>query len=156
MSNVKTADYAASVPASGVIGLDKIIGPSATPDISKVTAKGWPNRTVPQVINGKFVAKNPHDLIDTNRFYSNTNPVYFGTTFSWSPGTLSPFERIPITVSFPSVKEGDAVMIGAPYALQGCSFDWSVSNGSVDIELMNFTPYDVTLGDGIWTIKALK
>lgn len=155
MNHAKTADWAATCPASGIIGLEQYTGQA--PDISTVKAKSFQAGSVPVWTGSRFVGRLPGTLIDLSSYYGDGNKPYVITGFIWEPGTLTPFFRVSIEIPITNLPEGVKISVNSPYSLDGCDITHYVAEDDVlTVELFNRTPYDVVLASGFWSVIYLK
>ncbi len=154
MSNVKTADWAASTPWSGITGKPDFS--ATTPDISSVTAKSFSNGQIPQWNGKRFIGVNASSLVDLNGYFSLSNKPYVAYNFRWNPGTLSPLLRAKSIISIDGLSVSTPVMLGLPYTIDGLFVSSSTADGQVVVEVFNSTPYDITLTEDVGRLYVMR
>lgn len=156
MSKVSRADWAAQVPASGIIGVIPTKNLPATPvaavDIGSVTASGFPVGSVPLWNGSRFVPVFLPVIPPASGLTLTTQLPYI----SWTPSSLRSIESTEAAVVLPGATMNSLVFV-AP--VPGQDYLWfqarMTSPGQATITTTNMSGDVIALVDGTYQVFIL-
>jgi hypothetical protein len=156
MSRVSRADWAAQVPASGIIGVLPAAHlpptPSGAVDIGSLKAAGFIPGSIP-LWNGSQFVPAPLPLVPAVTGLTLTSQYPF---ISWVPSTLRSIESTEVAVALPGATMGSLVFVAS---VPGQDYLWfqarMTSLGLATITTTNMSGDVIALVDGTYQVFVL-